>query len=756
MITLHWILEYVAVFCGYIFLMFIWPSVVFHKHLAKKSKVYWFSFCVTVQIVLINMVVLTFGLIHILNRWTIMVFFYGAFFLVILRRVGFGVKRIEELRHLVTGVYGKKRILVEAVYFLGRWLKEQCSKLWVILFAHLGEYIILLALLIFGMIYFSYGAFQENSYGFGDVYVHHSWIYGLTEGNIFSGGIYPAGMHCFVYCLHILFGIEIYSSLLFLGGIHVIVFLLSAYCLLREIFHWRYTPFFVLTMFLTLDSLSVNAVYSMSRLQWALPQEFGLFTQFLCALYLIRYLKNANHIKHKGKSSKFYWDENLLIFTLAFTASVVVHFYPTIMAFFLCVSVVVFAPRRVFNYKRFIPLVTAVLFGLLVAVFPMVGAFASGSIPFQGSFNWALSVIEGTDSESGAQSQEVEQEAKSELSVTDMLKDKIVQIYKNNYQTVYGETRGVWIVALTGVSALLWFVFRLIAILLRRYSRFQMRSNRFDGGYPVIIFAAILFMIEYDVPTGFPQLIAGSRLCSTEQVLNLAVIVIPIDMIFSLLILCCRERILRIMSIFCTMGIYIATIAGGVYHGYLFDELTRYNSSVMVTNSIIQTLPQNSYTIVSPTDELYSTIQYGYHEDLLAFVEASDKTEYILPTKYVFVYIEKRPIHYAQRHFFKGPRWLALTKYPEFFPADITSQYPEIRASNISQDAAGKDLLYSNPWQAYVRLDNRTILESKAYEWCKRFSEIYPRTLNVYYEDDDFVCYYFEQEPNAPYNLAIE
>ncbi len=755
MITLHWILEYVAVFCGYVFLLFIWPSVVFRKHLAKKSKIYWFSFCVTAQIILINTFVLTFGLIHILNKWTIVAFFYGVFLLVILRRVGFSIERIEEFRHLVTGVYGKKRLLVKAVSFLGRCLKEQCSKLWTMLSVRLGEYIILSVILIFGMIYFSYGAFQENSYGFGDGYVHHSWIYGLTEGKIFSGGIYPAGMHCFVYCLHALFGIEIYSSLLFLGGIHVITFLIAAYCLLREIFHWRYTPLFALVMFLTLDSISVNAVYGMSRFQWTLPQEFGLFTQFLCALYLIRYLKNANYIVRKGKSSKFYWDENLLIFTLAFTASVVVHFYPTIMAFFLCVSVVVFAPRRVFHYKRFIPLITAVLFGLLVAVFPMIGAFASSNTPLQGSFDWAFSVIKGTDSESEAQSQEVAQETKPESNAIDVLKDKILQVYKNNYQTVYGETRGAWIVALTGVSALLWALFRLTAILLRRYSRFQVRSDCFDG-YPAIIFAAVLFMIEYAVPTGFPQLIAGSRLCSTEQILNLAVIVMPIDMIFSLLALCCRERLLRILSVFCTMGIYVATIACGVYHGYLYDELTRYNSSVMVTNSIIRTLPRNSYTIVSPTDELYSIVQYGYHEDLLTFVEKSKEIEYMLPTKHVFVYVEKRPIHYAQRHFFKGPRWLALTKYPDFFPADITSQYPEILASNISQDAANKDLLYENPWHVYVRLNNRTILESKAYEWCKRFSEIYPRTLNIYYEDDDFVCYHFEQEPNAPYNLAIE
>ena len=204
MILIHWILEYAAVLCGYVFLLFIWPSVVFRKHLAKKSKVYWFCFCVAGQMVLINTVVLVFGLLHILNKWTILAFFYGIFLLVILRKVKFNMGTIEDIRHLVMGVYGKKRIFFRIIYFLQGKLKQLCAKIWAIIYPHLGEYAVLALLLIFGMIYFSYGAFQDYSYGYSDMNVHHSWIYGLVEGRIFSAGVYPEGMHCFVYCMHIL------------------------------------------------------------------------------------------------------------------------------------------------------------------------------------------------------------------------------------------------------------------------------------------------------------------------------------------------------------------------------------------------------------------------------------------------------------------------------------------------------------------------------------------------------------------------
>lgn len=73
------ILEYAKVFGSYIFLMFIWPTVVFWKHLRTKTKRYHFSFCVTVQVVIVNTVVLGLGLLKILSSQLIICLFYGLF-----------------------------------------------------------------------------------------------------------------------------------------------------------------------------------------------------------------------------------------------------------------------------------------------------------------------------------------------------------------------------------------------------------------------------------------------------------------------------------------------------------------------------------------------------------------------------------------------------------------------------------------------------------------------------------------------------
>ena len=55
----------------------------------------------------------------------------------------------------------------------------------------------------------------------------------------------------------------------------------------------------------------------------------------------------------------------------------------------------------------------------------------------------------------------------------------------------------------------------------------------------------------------------------------------------------------------------------GIFHGYLYYELTRYNSVVEVTNSIIENCPKYQYTIISTTEELYQVIESGRHEETL-------------------------------------------------------------------------------------------------------------------------------------------
>lgn len=145
-----------------------------------------------------------------------------------------------------------------------------------------------------------------------------------------------------------------------------------------------------------------------------------------------------------------------------------------------------------------------------------------------------------------------------------------------------------------------------------------------------------MHLLDWESP-----LIAGSRLCTSEQILLLAVITMPIDMFFTLLSRFCIDCILQVLSLFATVGICSSTVILGNYHGYLYCELTRYNAAIKVTESIMSKFPQYSYTIVSTSDEIYQVIQCGRHEELLTFLQEIEKNDYTLPTEYVFLYVEK-------------------------------------------------------------------------------------------------------------------
>lgn len=753
----YWFFEYGKVFFGYAFLMFLWPLVVFWGHLRGRTKTYRFSFCVTVQIVLINTVVLTLGLFHILHRFVVLFLFYGVFVLALIQNLRryFASADLDKIKgyRLSTA-----RLRV----------KESVSEIWHGICPTLKEHGLLLAVIVYGMLYFSYGAFQIQSYGYGDLYVHHDWVNGLLEGKIFSGGVYPAAMHCFIYCMNSLLGIRVYSILLFLQGIHTAVLFFSAYILLREVFYSKYTPVFVIMLFLTLDLVNADQIQSMFRLQITLPQEFCLHTVFLCAFYLIVYLKNTHFTFWKNRLLTCHWDGNLFLFMTSLAVAVMTHFHTTIMVFLVCMSFAVFAWKKILRREYLVPLTAAALCGCLVAVMPMGAALASGT-PWNDSVTWAVNAMNGEESRSLREEkeapgkrdeagEEIPQIERKEISITAFIISLFIGGYeKSGYAALYGRGRANWIILFTVIAVLFcWQVHR------------KLRGGFFNEictQYPPVILASFLYVLVYEAPMlGLPDLIPEGRFFVPGHMMVLAVTMMPMDVLFSILALFGRECVLKLLSVCSVLGIYGAALATGNYRGFLFYELIKYHSSVSVTESIVDTFPQHSYTIVSPTDEVYSIIGHGWHEELLTFVEKCEGEEYSLPSEYVFVYVEKKPLLYAQCHFLEGPFWLGSEKYMEpywktysrKYPDGGASQSPEIIASEATQREAGKKIPeYTNPWLMYTQLDSRTVLESKAYAWCQRFLEQYPFEMNVYYEDEDFVCYYFRQDPASLYNLAL-
>lgn len=816
----YWVLEFVRVFFGYIILMYFWPSVVFRKKLSGKSLTFRFAFCSTVSVLLINTLVLGLGLLHILKGWVVFLVFYGILFLSVFKEKAFRKYFFSLGKNFFTGALGWKSLILQVA--------EGIKNSSVSFFRRINrkikgrrlEFSVLSILLIFAVTYFSYGAFQNHSYGWGDMYVHHSWIYGLKEGNIFSEGVYPEAMHCFIYCMDVLFGIPVYSSLLFLGEIHVTALLVAVFCLLREVMKSKYTVYVILTAFLTLDVVCVDEIYGISRLQYTIPQEFGLYTQFLCVLYLIRFLNADKRSQASGERSTKRWKlkvpiarlrsdsaseqtanqianvrltrqnkDDLFLFMTALAASLAIHFYVTIMAFFLCAAFALWKLSSIFQKENFRGLVGAVILGVVVSTLPMVLAFASG-IPLQGSLNWGMNIINGTDTKEGRaqlaqklEETETEQqpvtendelqselselipakdgstqaqsstEVKKRVSVKDIV-NKLIDSAKRTsqygYVQLYGRLRAAWILWFTLIAT----VITILNLAVRRL-RHQKKSSQLYAG---ITFASVLFMVLYAAPyLGLPEIIAGARLCLTEQILILAMMAIPVDELFFRFENSAAGCYAPYLGLFSVMAIYAGTNYFGVFHGYLYYELTRYNSAVELTNYISGKYPRYTYTIISTTEELYQAIETGRHEEILDFYYKSKSENYYIPTEYLFFYIEKNPIQYAQYHFFEGPRWLAQDKYTQYYKYSnaVLSVGDQIEHGKISERYLNEPLaIMGKASDAYSNITNRNILESEMYYWCQNFETIFPNEIKVYYEDEDLICYVVKQNPDHLFNLG--
>lgn len=792
----YWIVEFIKVLSGYIFLMYLWPSVIFRKKLSGKSLTFQFAFCSTVSILLSNTIILGLGLFHILNEGIVRWIYYGIFFLSIFKEKELRRYIFAHIKRTLSGTQGWKLLIFRQAESLKIIIVNSFQQLNKKIKGRRIEYGILFVLIVFAVAYFSYGAFQCHSYGWGDMYVHHAWIYGLKEGKIFSAGIYPEAMHCFIYCMNDLFGISVYSCMMFLGEIHVSALLLAIYCFLREVMKSKYTVYLVLAAFLTIDMVCVDEIYGMSRMQYTIPQEFGLYTQFLCTLYLVRFLRRN---PEEGKAKRKVWNDDLFLFMTSLAASLAIHFYVTMMAFFLCAAIAIFGIVKVFKKENFKSLVIAVLAGMIISAAPMVLAYASG-IPLQGSLNWGMNVMNGTDTkegrtqqaqsiasenhaeassqnesesqssesiqqESGVQSsQSVTSEEKQQTETNDALEQEqtsqkksrktigeyIKMVYKYGYAQLYGDTRAKWLLGFTLIAGILSVINWIITAV-----RFQKLPFELYFG---ITAASVIFMILYAAPfLGLPEIIAGARLCLTEQVLLLSMMALPAD---EVLFAIGRRKIAYILPYLSVLGvaaIYAGTNYFGVYHSYLYYELTRYNSVVNLTNRIASEYPKQRYTIISTTDEIYQVIESGWHEEILDFYYKSKLEKYYIPTEYLFFYVEKNPIQYAQYHFFAGPRWLAQKKYSQYYKYSnaVISEGSAIKSSKISEDVLGEPLTdMGKASDAYSNLKNRTILESELYFWCQDFKARLPYEIQVYYEDEDVVCYMIKQNPEHLYNLG--
>lgn len=768
----YWIGEYSKVLMAYVFLMFVYPSILFRSYLRGKNRTFWFGFCVCGQVVLISTVVLMLGVCHVLNAWLLRGLFYGSLLWSLLHHVRLKMTPQYFVYKYGMGTYGLKLLLLRIRQSFYRLLSRAASgiKAWVK--RDVIELITLALLVSYGILYFSWGPLHSQFFGFGDIPVHFSWIRGLKEGKIFSSGIYPEGMHCVAYAVSELFGIRLYSVIQFLQCIHVGSFLIAAYLLARELFVWKYTALLGLALFLSLKHGSFTLVTLMSHLQVALPQSFGMTDIPLITLFLIRYLKKKGPTAVQGRKTKCWWDENLLVFLLGISASLACHFYTTIMAVFTCMGVALIWCTRLFHWRRLVPVVSAALLALMIAVTPMALAFAQGT-PLQGSLYWALEVMEKKPQDSWEQFAETQQSAGQEVptvsgqtgqehipvqqqmpqsNLRKELRKNLNGIFTGGFMALFSDSWSRAMVWLSAAALALPLLCRMVFGLLRK-KKLRFRADLLDGYALLAVMSLVLMLALSSGSTVFPTIISSERVFSITYMFYLFLAVFPMDILGALLSLaagCLGSQALGALG---AAAVFAVVIQTGNYHGYLYRNANRFDVAVNVTNAIIANFPEKQFTIISPTEELYQTVDYGFHEELLTMLDKKENAEYYIPTKYLFFYLEKKPIVFNSANYTDGPSWLALQRYHKLLINSSVGK--DYETGEISEEKAELPLLLGSKLSnGYSNIYNREIVESRAWKYMEILLERYPDQISVFYEDDNFICYCMKQNPLRLTNLS--
>ena len=740
--------ETLKVGAAYAALLYIWPCILFRGLLRNKGMTFRFLFCSIVQPVLLSTAVLTLGLFHILNVWIVRALFWGALTVSVLKplwkwkRQG-SVRTRLPLKALITQSYGWKLFYLRIVEALAYWWSKNWQKSWRQIWQQhrkkTVEYLILAAILLFGMAFFLKGAFQDYSFGCFDQYTHYRWTSALLEGDIFTAGVYPEGMHCFLYALHVRFGVKLYSCVLFLAGIHnSSAFLLAAYCLLKELFRNRHIPLFVLTAWLAFDGIGSAALESMTRMTWTLPEEFALYLVFLCPLVLLRYFRERN------RPEKWYRDENLLLLTAGTALAISTHTYVLIMAFCSCCAVILVHYKKLWPVRRLLPPIAAALYGVELGVLPMLAACAMGT-ELEGSLMWGFNTLRGVVGES---TRLTDSAATSYFAQHNPLKE----LYERGYLNLFGGVGAVFLILLS----LLVSVLAAAYVYARRRGKHRavVLAAGMTEGYLTLVAALTVFVLLYAMPyMGLPELVTIDRTLCVTQMFAFGAAGILADLLILWVERLRRRRVPRRFMVLGCLFLYLIAYTTD-FRQCTYWWLRRYRAAVAVTDQIMNNYPEWAYRIVSMGDEAYQ-VGWGSHEELLTFLENTEGKDYSFPVEYIFLYVEKHPLWRGQVHFLTAPHLLAQNNYEVYEGFWNQSQCPDVLHGEISWELAQKETpYYPEVYDNYDNLTVRTILCSEAYSWYQDFSAAHPAETNVYYEDDDFVCYVIHQDPAAPLQLA--
>ena len=754
-------LRFVSIFAAYTGLTVLLPAIMFRRILAGRRLSEQFLMCYTFGNFYIINIVFAVQLLHISGFWTLVLFTAVPGILIWSRvnrvslrelcmKTGIVCKKILQGSMGIKGFLYRVKNRSMAVLKKAVWLfycEVVCNTLqWI------------LAGAVIAALFWIYGRQLILTYGYraSDIPVHLNWINQMSRGNLFASGVYPFGFHCMVYYLHAVFGFDTYVILCVFYLVQVFFIHIVLLAMLKLLCRSLYLPYAGIMVYI-LGSFWARQTYS--RFGSSLPQEFGMIFVIPSVYFLIRFFQTEKK-NLKNRETKLI----LGCFALAFSLTLAIHFYGTMIAGLCCIGIAVGFCTRFLNKEYFRRIMLTGIISVFLAVLPMGIAFAGGT-PLQGSLGWGLSVINGdsSDTEDTSENEAAQKQAMEEMAarlientqnsnsesvqtgeipiITEApkhsLTDKAREIPKKmknlremmirRIQEFIINSREQWCAyaVLAGIAVLI--LLGLMFIILRRitYGEMLMSAGFCMGILTLLLCAGNL---------GLPVLMDPAR-CSSYYVYLLIVSITVLG--DGLLYLIFMPRILTIPRNAVSFILTVSMAAGMIHQGLVKtpDFISDYvsNGAFTCLTNIIKENKDETWTIVSANDETQMGLDHGWHYETITFLRKQEHinkdTKLIIPTEKVYFFIEKIPLNYSVVYSGSG--------------------------QSISKKGASQSLPNSGGIGMYQG-EGRWILMSRMYYWAQAFMEMYPNEMKVYYESEDFVCYVIPQNMYHQYNFAID
>ena len=772
------ILRFLGIFAAYMGVTLALPALMFRRILRGRSLAEQFLMCYTFGNFYIINIVFLLQLLHISNFLTL-----AGLTAVLSIVIGGRVNRIPLKQqagntwHLFGKLLRGRMKLKSAIFlFLGK-CAEGIKRLAKFFYRHIVKNPIQ-SMLLLGIgvcLCWIYGRQIILVYGYraSDIPVHMSWINEMSRGKIFAKGVYPFGFHCIIYYLHAVFRFDTYVILCQFFFAQVIFMHLVLLAMLKQLCKTKYIPYIGTFVFL-LGNFWSGQTYS--RFYATLPQEFGMIFVIPSIYFLIRFFQIPKQ-KLADKETRL----TLQCFAMAFSLTLAIHFYGTMIAGLCCIGIACGFCFRFLRKEYFRRIMFTVICSVFLAVLPMGIAFATGT-PLQGSLGWGLSVINGGKSSSSTETEADEAET-LEVSTGD---DKntvrvvkpdgtVMEIDVSDLPSAQENESGGQTQTETTAPAVPKVSFgekirkipgkakNALSEMSSRILEFIIKLDVKNIGYMILASFALLLLLGlvfciFRQPGygamlmsmgfcmwivtillcagvfGLPPLMDGAR-CSIYYVylLSAALTALADGLLYMVLPL----RKLRLVRNAVSLAVAAAVLMGMFQNHMIkqsdFSSGFVMNGAITCLSNIIHENEDKTWTIVSANDETQMGVDHGWHYETITFLRGMEtlekNTKVIIPTKTVYFFIEKIPLDYSVTY-------------------DKSGQSISRKGASRSLPNVGGIGMYQG--------EGRWIVMSRMYYWAQAFMELYPNEMKVYYEDNKFICYKIEQNMYHQYDFAID